>query len=303
LTNVLNERRSREEWVRLLHVLKLSQETNIKQLTTEPSAITPAKKRKPLIKDEDIVLERDSSIPGLASSLSSDSDGLVIISSASSEDMQPEERIDVISQQWDEVIANLNRLTGAFKRFKTAVGSELEQIDDRVTGVDAKIGHPDKDSVLLECITSWDGVMSMRGDVEDLRKDFEDSKQGLADMSAANASTIAELKRSTAKELSTVNGHLEELATIVKVLNDEQAMVSTQVQLNASPVSEFSFRELQLQVQRLQAEKEGSVRDGTFDDHSRSTKAEAEIAALKIQLNILASRIPLDPYVSRRTNL
>lgn len=296
MTNVLNERRSREEWVRLLHVLKLSQETNIKQLTTEPSAITPAKKRKPLIED-DIVLERGSPIPGLASSLSSDSDG------ASSEDMQPEERIGVISQQWDEVIANLNRLTDAFKRFKTAVGSELEQIDDRVTGVDAKIGHPDKDSVLLECITSWDGVMSMRGDVEDLCKDFEDSKQGLADMSAVNALTIAELKLSTAKELSTVNGHLEELATIVKVLNDEQAMVSTQVQLNASPVSEFSFRELQLQVQRLQAEKEGSVRDGTFDDHSRSTKAEAEIAALKIQLNILASRIPLDPYVSRRTNL
>jgi hypothetical protein len=102
LTNVLNERRSREEWVRLLHVLKLSQETNIKQLTTEPSAITPAKKRKPLIED-DIVLERGSPIPGLASSLSSDSDG------ASSEDMQPEERIGVISQQWDEVIANCDK--------------------------------------------------------------------------------------------------------------------------------------------------------------------------------------------------
>ncbi len=294
LTNVLNERRSREEWVRLLHGLKLSQEANIKQLVVEPSAITPAKKRKPLMEDEEIVLGRGSPPPGLAPSFSSDSDGLVIIRSASSEDMQPEKRMGVISQQWDEVIANLNRLTGAFKRFKTAVSTELEQIDDRVTGVDARIGHPDRDSTFSECITSWDGIMAMKGVVEDLRKDFEDSKQGLADMSATNASTAAELKRSTDNGLAVVNGHLEELANFVKVLNDEQAMMSTQVQLNASPVPESAFRELQLQVRRLQAERDGSAKVGTFEDHSRTTKAEVEIAALKIQLNILASRIPVD---------
>jgi hypothetical protein len=299
LTNVLNERRSKDEWVRLLHGLKLSQETQIAPEYSEVlSAITPAKKRKPLSEDEAAFYGRTSPPPGLAPSSSDESDGMIVISSASSEEMSPDEKLGVMSQQWDEVVTSLNRLTGAFKRFRASVGSELESCEDRITGVDAKIGYPTKGSILDECVTTWDGILSNRGELEDMRRDFEESKQGLSEISASNLEAVTELKRGTSASLSTVNSHIEELATIVKALSDEQAVVTTQVQLNTSPISEAAFRDLQIQVRRMQDDRGAALRDLPIEDYSRATKAEAEIAALKIQMNILSSRIPLDATMS-----
>jgi hypothetical protein len=109
---------------------------------------------------------------------------------------------------------------------------------------------------------------------------------------------VTELKRGTSASLSTVNSHIEELATIVKALSDEQAVVTTQVQLNTSPISEAAFRDLRIQVRRMQDDRGAALRDLPIEDYSRATKAEAEIAALKIQMNILSSRIPLDATMS-----
>jgi hypothetical protein len=91
-------------------------------------AITLSKKRKPFGDEE---LDSTSPTLGLAPAFSSDSetDGLVLISSASSEDMSPEDKLIMMSQQWEEVVNGLNRVTGAVKRFKTAVMEELESAD------------------------------------------------------------------------------------------------------------------------------------------------------------------------------
>jgi hypothetical protein len=146
LANVLKERRSKDEWVRLLHGLKLSQEAQSRNTAAVSlSAITPSKKRKPLGGMEESYNSADSPPPALAAALLDDSDteGLVIISSMSSEDLTPEEKLEAMSQQWDNIVAGLNRLTRAFKRFRSLVSTELEVTDDRITGADARIGfHP-----------------------------------------------------------------------------------------------------------------------------------------------------------------
>jgi hypothetical protein len=263
------------------------------------SAITPSKKRKPL-NDPESIYPLDTIPPALtpSSSSDSDSDGLVIINSESSEEMTPEEKMGGITKQWESVVNGLNRLTGAFKRFRSSMLEELETSDDRITATDARIGNPAQGVEFEDCITAWDGILYTQGGVEDLRRDLEDVRGDLVQEYTDSTAAFVETKTATSEAFEVVNGHIDELATVVRALSDEQAVMNSQIQLNSSPVSEAAFRELQAEVRRLQR----NAASAAAADHSAgvgsSAKADAEIAALKIQLNILSSRIPLDATMS-----
>ena len=300
LANVLKERQLKDEWVRLLHGLKLSQEVDSRKVAAVSlSAITPSKKRKPFGDLDEPYIPTDSSPPGLVAALSDDSEteGLVIISSMSSEDLSPEEKLAAMSQQWDSLVTGLNRLTDAFKRFRSLVSTELEAADERITGSDARIGSPPQNPEFEECVTAWDGVLATHGVTEELRKEFEETKEALSTGHASNAAAVTEVKLSVSNAFDTVNHHLEDLAVVVKALSDEQTVLNTQAQINVSPVSEMAFRELQAEVRQLKYVRASAPSSSAVNAHF-SSKADAEIAALKIQLNILASRIPLDSTMS-----
>jgi len=289
LNNVLRERRSLQDWVQLLHGLNLAkQEASFARPTL--SAITPSKKRKEC-EDNDVAMS-SSPTPSLAGTASDESDGLVIIASASSEDDTNEVKVEIMSSQWELVIGSLNRLTTAFKRFKTEVIGDFDALEDRVTGVDARIGQPVQGSSFEDCVTAWDGLVNVQGILEERVDNVaEDVALKIADEGARVKGC-----------LRVVDGHLEEIATVIKILNDEQAVLGAHVQLNASPISEAAFRDLQTDVRSLKTAAYHSAGGGIAGDYS-STKADAEIAALKIQMNILASRIPMDATMSLGGNV
>jgi hypothetical protein len=205
------------------------------------SAITPTKKRKGF---EDSVPGMGASpTPSLTGTLSNDSDGLVILESNSSEDASTEAKVDSITCQWDNMVGCINNLTTALKRFKTDVVKEFDTLDDRVTGVDARIGQPEELSSFADCLTAWDGLLKVHGMINDK---FD---SGVED----NATKLSELGESTKQSLEVVNKNINDIATVIKILNDEQAVIGAHVQVNAPAVSEAAFRELQTDVRNLRA--------------------------------------------------
>jgi hypothetical protein len=253
----------------------------------------------PLLENE----SEDSSISGrlpslIAASFSdeSDVDGLVVLSSVSSEEVSPEEKLASLTQQWDHLVNSFNRLTGAFKRFRVMVADEIEAANERITSSDARVGYPGEVTDFEDCITAWDGILTTYGKVEDINKDYDETKASLVLEQGAVKTAVMEIKSKAATAFETVDKQIEEIATIVKALNDEQIALNAQVHINSSPVSEVAFRELQAEVGRLKYELGAS--SGLARDSIGGSKAEAEIAALKIQMNILASRIPLDSTMS-----
>jgi hypothetical protein len=212
--------------------------------------------------------------------------------------MSPEEKLRGMAEQWEVVVNGLNRLTGAFKRFKSLVMDEMEATEMRLTGTDARIGLPAQGEVFDDCVTAWDGILYTQGGVEDLKRDLTEVKEDLVQEYTDSTAAFVETKASTAEAFAVVNQNIDEMATVIKALSDEQAVISTQVQINSSPVPEAAFRELQAEVRRLQRNVGSAPPVETHGGGGSAARAEAEIAALKIQMNILSSRIPLDATMS-----
>jgi hypothetical protein len=128
------------------------------------SALTPFKKRK--VDYESI--ESGDSPPSLKSVSSDESDGLVILTGNSGEDLSPEEKLGAMASQWEAVLSTVNLLGSQFKRLKQFVSMELDSADVKMTGVDARIGCPDREGPFEDCISAWDGLMAVHSAIEEL---------------------------------------------------------------------------------------------------------------------------------------
>mmetsp|Transcript_15764 Transcript_15764/g.22500 ORF Transcript_15764/g.22500 Transcript_15764/m.22500 type:complete len:328 (-) Transcript_15764:1200-2183(-) len=153
LNAVLLERHTLEEWVHLLHVLNndgLSRSTTATSLTKSfnatmdvpvaVSAITPGRKRKDrYVSFQDELFGPD--IKMQTTNFDMNESELVIIPSASSEDLPLEDKLTIMVDQWDAVVGALNKLTVLLKDFRAVVGDDIDILDERVTSVDGRIGN------------------------------------------------------------------------------------------------------------------------------------------------------------------
>mmetsp|Transcript_10104 Transcript_10104/g.14571 ORF Transcript_10104/g.14571 Transcript_10104/m.14571 type:complete len:742 (-) Transcript_10104:1161-3386(-) len=289
LLNVLLERHTQEEWVKLLRILNTEADTEVVPPTsfnsvllaeTKVSAITPGRKRKDryvTFQDEFFAEDRKMSGGG-------DDTELVIIPSTSSDDIPHEDKLILMAAQWEEVTSTMNKMASFMMRLRSTIGDDIDHVEDRISSIDARIGVPI--GGFDDCITAWDGLDQLRSEVDSLANEVA------ANVSSARSQTLAMTEVKTA---------LAELSDFVQILDQEQAALGGSA-VGAS-ISEKTATDLQLmkfqddlkflssQVHAIRSEI-GSRTSGGGLGSTDAAGAIAEVATLKLQIRLLEARLP-----------
>jgi hypothetical protein len=113
-------------------------------------AITPGRKRKDRYEN----LSVSSKLfygPGrysISGSEDTEEGDLVILPSEDLVHLPLEEKVTNVNKQLDSVVNSLQKLTGAVRQLRTAVGTDFQELESRLLGVEARLGTPLVNQVL-----------------------------------------------------------------------------------------------------------------------------------------------------------
>ena len=315
LDAILKERHTKEEWVRLLHAWnsKVSDDAINVAAQDNPfakvgalmvsTAVTPARKRKAIYGGQESLSEDDSipnlaAISGLSSSSEQDDDFQVIPMTVDA--IMPEDKLPEVLTKWDTLVHNFNQIAKHFKKLRSALGDDIEFIQDKLSVVDSKIGARPKQEYFDDCMTAWEGLSCLQQGLEEVSSSWADSKAHFASITDANTQAISDHVAKTSAQMNTLKSELQEVINVVGILGDEQEMLlnrnavaeTTSIRHGVSPFpvqEEFTALKLRLDACEESLRSHHGAPDRTT---SLSGGAFKEVQDLKLQLKQLAARIP-----------
>jgi len=286
LEGLLEERHTKEEWIRLL--LGLRQGSDGVDAGSSPGAtnpvsvlngVTPGRKRKVRYEDELRLGTQTPSRGGLDVSLkdSFDSEGeLVILTLEDLSGFEAEDKVAAMWGQWSQVISMLQCLGGNLRGLKALVAEDFLELDSKVLEVEAKVGGLPTSPDFEDCGTLGDGLELVHSQIKDLATELQTllGKSSLlttaVETRARESQLVLQQRLETALEqgFKEVENAMKTIVDAVKCLNQEQ---------------EF-LREMIIRLQQ-----QGRVSLGM------NSQQYLEVTALVARVKLLEARLPAQP--------
>jgi len=85
----------------------------------------------------------------------------------------PEDQLRNIILQWDLIVSNIKKLSDLMKGLKSYTVDELDTIDEKILALDTWIRGTSKEDVFEECVSAWDSLISIQGELLSLHQTFQ----------------------------------------------------------------------------------------------------------------------------------
>jgi len=256
LADLLREVHPKDVWIRLLRGLsQVNEEASgfapspIKHVSIL-DALTPAKRRKTRY-EEVAPGEGIFGTPGKrdANLRESFDDELVILPSVDSEDQSPEERINYMLGQWNQVITTINKLGSSLSTLRALTSEDVGDLDSKIMEVDSRVGTLPAAGGFEDCGTLSDALAWLRGLQVDLKAQVDRERADrVADASARDAALqqglkgpLADLDRRFKQSLSEIQSAFEGVGDTLKMLSQEQERLTEFIlRFNPTPTTQTS---------------------------------------------------------------
>lgn len=263
------------------------------------TAVTPSRKRKPIYGPTDTISEEDS-MPGLAASSSSLSspgsvDSEYEIVPIPNEIVPEADRLAVMLSKWDAVVANVNQMSGLFKKLRSSCGDDIETIQDRVNVVDSKIGSRPSSGLFDDCLTTWEGVSFLHHGMSEVSNSMADCYKNLDAMADENQREMDSFKAVCNAQIENLKTNFQGVISLISTLEEEHDMIIQGTSGATGTVSPYPIKE-ELDMLKLRLEQcENTIRStsNTRGGPSLGGQLEREIQVLKGEMKNLSARMPI----------
>ena len=301
---ILQERHTEEEWVRLLHAWnsKALEETKPSETPFTKvgalmvsTAVTPSRKRKPIYGP----VEEDS-IPGLSASSSSlsspssvDSDFELVPIAIDS--VPPEEKLADVLSKWDTVVLNVNAMSGLFKKLRSTLGDDIENVQDRVNVVDSRIGARSKLEPFEDCLTTWEGLTYVQSGVTELAVSVTDCYGHLNSMADGNQREFDSIKSHINDQVNELKKNVQGVVELVDLIGEEHDVLLSRDHGRTAAAAPFPVKDEidGLKLRLMQCESLLHNRSLSPHDTSAGGALFKEIQDLKGELRKVSARVPI----------
>jgi hypothetical protein len=308
LSAVLAEKHTREEWVYLFHVWNNQASTSTANVEAVGglgvrgvvSAIKPPKRvrlEEPLgvsvnlnLSDYSLLDNEGEDKEALGVAAQDLTPDLVFLSSTSSEEKTQEERLEDMMRAWDPLIQTIKNLASSFRSIQKKHAQSVEVVDERASALESMLGHCTDHQLKEDCITVWDAISFLHSNIEGLGKELKDLHTSKTTQENVVNDKFKSLEDSVQATFTKVSQSFQELVTFSKVLSDEQALLNLQVKEGIE--TDGGLAELKKDIQALSSKLSALETHYSSPFHQPSPMTE-EITALKIQVKMLESRIPI----------
>jgi len=273
LDELLRERHTKEEWIYLFRGVNQAHESegNSKRIPESVlDAVTPGRKRKERYEDltgsTGVLFTPQKAVGGL---LDSEDGEIVILPSEDSSDYSPTAKMDMMRDQWDQVVGGLNKVSQNMAKFKTLCGKEVGAVEERLLQLDARVGLPPPGQRFEDCGSVWDGLAMVENNAQEIKLAIEDARfksdAAVDALDVRLTQTFRDEKATSERVFNTAivetQAAIKEIAEVVHILAQEQERLTT----NA-----------------LQSSSSATV----------DSRALAELNALKVQIKLMEARMP-----------
>lgn len=248
LERLLEERHSKEEWIRLLLGARQGSDGGDEGLsgnalpsTSVLDAITPGRKRKVRYKDEADLTAAQTPARGrmgvsLRESFESENE-LVILPSEELADLEVDDKVSTMWAQWSQVVTMVQRLGANLRTLKLLVAEDFSEVDSKVLGLKAVIGQQTGSQEFEDCGTLWEGLGLINSHLKDVMQECKNS-------CAESSVKVTSLEERVQESLKKVQENMEAgvaagfkefetafktLAEAVSTLNQEQEKLTESV--------------------------------------------------------------------------
>ena len=306
LNGMLAEKHQQEDWVQIFHawnsqrLLKEEQDTKESMYSRLGSAlvataVTPAKKRKQIydVNTEDSPPSLASD-PSFGSSLSSaDYDIVTIPTQEEFGSKSADEQLAGVLDKWEHLVLNVNKIGTLFRQIRSTFGDDIDQIQERITSVDAKIGSNKGWPVFEDCITAWDGVTLLHNNLVEVGTLVNEVQDSLLQFSQEASSKLKESKFAQDRlslNVEELKRGMAEVTQLITMLGDEhEALAKTGIISESATTTPEVIRELQELGERIRKCESNFHASGTTHSYGGAK----EIGELKAKLELLEARVPL----------
>jgi len=300
LSSVLYEKHTREEWVYLFHLWNTQASPSAVKLGAPGilghgvvSAIKPPKRvclEEPLEVtanlnlSDNVLAEVIEENQGKWEEVAPD---LVLLSSTSSEDKTQEVRLEDILQSWDSLVRTTKALSSSFRSIQRKHSKLSKDFDERTSTLESLIGQCSENQLKDDYITIWDAISFLHSGLEALGKNLSDLQARNLSQENSLKDKVKALEESAQSTLTKISQSFSELATFTQVLSEEQALIIQQIK------SSFDSDDKLAALRRDMQELNSKISNLDTTPNSSSSHMSEEVTALKIQVKLLESRIPI----------
>jgi hypothetical protein len=197
------------------------------------SAITPNRKRKSLAEGS-APSRKDPDSVEILSSRGSDLSELdfVQVLPLKEESLagSPGNQLSAMIRQWDVIVNGVNKMTGTLKQLGGYTIDELDSLEEKLLGVEAKIGTPGSADLFEDCGTVWDGLTLLQSKLSLKSQavfNFEQTCNSLdASIDTRIDAKLAAAQVQSSREMSALGTGLKEVAEFVNLLHQEMTLMN-----------------------------------------------------------------------------
>jgi len=302
LFSVLGEKHTREEWVYLFHLWNNQAGSS----TAEPggpgvysvvSAIKPVKRvrlEEPLeitanLNLSDYYLQEN--VEGEQEKAEDVAPDLVLLSSPSSEYKTQEERLEDIIQSWDSLVRTIKVLSSSFRSIQKKHNQFSEAVDERTSSLESIVGQCSEHQLKEDYITIWDAISFLHSGLETMGKSLADLQSSKLTEDNSWRDKVTTIEDSTQTSFNKISQSFQEMANFIQVLSEEQALISQHIK--SSSDSDEKLAALKRDMQTLNSKFTNMGTNLLSSSSPSSSHMTEDISALKIQVKLLESRIPV----------
>jgi predicted nucleic acid-binding Zn-ribbon protein len=212
---------------------------------------------------------------------------LVLLSSTSSEDKTQEVRLEDILQSWDSLVRTTKALSSSFRSIQRKHSKLSKDFDERTSTLESLIGQCSENQLKDDYITIWDAISFLHSGLEALGKNLSDLQARNLSQENSLKDKVKALEESAQSTLTKISQSFSELATFTQVLSEEQALIIQQIK------SSFDSDDKLAALRRDMQELNSKISNLDTTPNSSSSHMSEEVTALKIQVKLLESRIPI----------
>ena len=307
LNLILNERHTKEEWVRLLHAWNSQAQEDLKPdvysrvgALMVSTAVTPSRKKRPIyaVEEEDL----SDTVPGLLAASSSLSESLSgsfefefipPVPEGGDESMGSDDKLADMLQKWDLLVGNVNKISEAFKHIRRSFGNDVDSLQDKISIVDCRVGNIPRNTTGLEdCLTAWEGISFIHQGISELTANMSNLSDKVNDFEKLSM----ESKRSnsqTQELFFQMKKSMSDMEAVLSALGEEHEFIMNKVQ--GGPLTTASSAVVNDSIQRLGARLqacEAQLASATFGSSGSSETLVSEINSVKAELRRLDARVP-----------